>query len=360
MRVLPLSSVVCLVLGLLGSGANTAVATSCSDKVSTGDQSAGISAIEDAACASGGLGCFPEGEQCRFCKVSDSSESSHLLMCTDVQGSKSSSASSSNTESAMQEAMPEATINCASLVSVGDQGVGISATSGATPSCASNGLGCFQSGACRFCQTRTTPQSGAFLKCSDLGVGTSSTTTTTTQAPSTPTSTVASTSTSCATVVQQAGLTGISYVTDSRCNVASPTLPGCTSRSSCRLCRNAKNEANQYLVSCKVLQDQATETSVQTAALQSPDGSNGQSLISAGSDVPAFVMASVGAVALLVVAMVGVMFVKKLRDPALDECLTPDDDGFVGNCMTPHGGHGNTPREGSLVMVVSQSSIVTL
>ncbi|GMF24735.1 unnamed protein product [Phytophthora fragariaefolia] len=388
MRAIHLSSAFFLALAAINAGAVTVTAISCADRVSTGDQSVGITAVEDASCATGGLGCFPDGDQCRFCSPSNStSEITHLMLCSEVPVSGVSS-SEPNTNTQLTEATTtstttgpkEAAIDCVSLVSTGDQGVGISAMPATSPTCAENGLGCFQRGQCRFCQSRQTTQSAPYMKCSRLGGGSTSTNTPSTppsSAPYTPPATVASTSTSCSTVVSRSGLQGISYITEPRCNVASPTLLGCSARTSCRLCRDYKDEANQYLISCVVLKNLgATESAAAGSfakesggAVDTADQSLGKLTVTTevagvetatttGAATIGVVAAIAGVVAVLVVVMMSVMYVKSKRDP-LDDIMTPDDCPG-GDLMTPHGGRGYTPREGSLVMVVSQSSIATL
>ncbi|KAG1684614.1 hypothetical protein DVH05_010669 [Phytophthora capsici] len=349
MRAAHLSSAFVLVLAALITGSSTVSASSCADRVSSGDQSVGITAVEDATCVSGGLGCFPYGDTCRFCKTKDSTVE-HLELCPEI----------STTESPPATTKPpvESGVDCQSLVSVGDQGVGISAEAATNPTCDSNGLGCFQSGQCRFCQTRSTTQSSPYLKCESL-----------TESGSYPPSpTGASTSTTCASVVSRSGLVGISYVSERRCNVASPTLLGCSPRTSCRLCRNYKNEANQYLVSCKVLRDQgATESATANLSGSTTSDKDAGELtvttaaagagVGTASSAGGAIAAVAAVVAVLVVVMMGVMYVKGRR--AYDEPMTPDDCPD-SDLLTPHGGRGYTPREGSLVMVVSQSSIATL
>ncbi|EEY57562.1 sporangia induced predicted protein [Phytophthora infestans T30-4] len=336
MRALQVSSAFFLMLTVLNTG-TTEAATSCADRVSSGDQSVGISAVADTSCTTGGLGCFPSGDQCRFCRTSETSQASHLEFPKVPQ---------------------ESTVACQSFVSVGDQGVGISAVAASNPSCAANGLGCFQSGQCRFCQTRATAQSAPFIRCSSLtGTATTPTSSPTSAPANTPSPTSASTSTTCSSVVSRSGLEGISYVSESRCNVASPTLLGCSARTSCRLCRNFKNEANQYLISCKVLRDQGATESTATNSSSSGTGET-----ESVADTPASVSAPIGAVAavvaLVVVAMMSVMYVKGRRE-SYDEPTTPKD-GPDGDLLTPNDANGYTPREGSLVMVVSQSAIATL
>lgn len=391
MRAIHLSSAFFLVLATINLGTISVTAASCADRVSSGDQSVGITAVEDASCASGGLGCFSDGEQCRFCRPDSSTdnENYHLMLCSEVKVSAVSSSESSaktttttKTKSNLKSTTAttesvEAGIDCLSLVSVGDQGVGISAVAATNPTCAANGLGCFQDGKCRYCQSRETTQSAPYMTCARAGGSSTSTgtsSTTPTSAPAyTPAPTAASTSTSCSTVVSRSGLQSVSYITDSRCNVASPTLVGCSARTSCRLCRDYKNEANQFLVSCQVLKDLGTTESAaagsgKTESVEAADqmtekltvttegAAEGVTATGASAGTTIAVVAAV--VGVLVVVMMSVMYVKGRRD-SLDEIMTPDDCPG-GDLMTPHGGRGYTPREGSLVMVVSQSSIATL
>ncbi|EGZ16213.1 hypothetical protein PHYSODRAFT_510335 [Phytophthora sojae] len=342
MRAIHLSSAFFLVLATINLGTISVTAASCADRVSSGDQSVGITAVEDASCASGGLGCFSDGEQCRFCRPDSSTdnENYHLMLCSESV---------------------EAGIDCLSLVSVGDQGVGISAVAATNPTCAANGLGCFQDGKCRYCQSRETTQSAPYMTCARAGGSSTSTgtsSTTPTSAPAyTPAPTAASTSTSCSTVVSRSGLQSVSYITDSRCNVASPTLVGCSARTSCRLCRDYKNEANQFLVSCQVLKDLGTTESAAAGSGKTESGA-AEGVTATGASAGTTIAVVAAVVGVLVVVMMSVMYVKGRRD-SLDEIMTPDDCPG-GDLMTPHGGRGYTPREGSLVMVVSQSSIATL
>ncbi|OWZ06424.1 Sporangia induced hypothetical protein [Phytophthora megakarya] len=386
MRAISLTSVVFLVLATLSAGKSIGKDTACADRVSSGDQSVGISAVNDPSCSSGGLGCFPSGSQCRFCRVSDTSQADHLTLCSDIK--ISSSSASGSKPSASGSKTNEETIDCLSLVSVGDQAVGISAVAATSPTCTANLLGCFHSGQCRFCQSRATTQSAPYLKCSDVG-GSSTGSTSSTPAPE---ASEASTSTICSSVVSRSGLTGISYVSESRCNVASPTLLGCSPRTSCRLCRNYKNEANQYLISCQVLKGEGeTESATATSDSESSGsgssnsgpmlkaaafassvdnaGENADSLTvstetnsttatSAASSSTGPIAAAAAVVAVLVVVMMSVMYVKGNRDH-LDEPSTPEDYP-EGDLLTPHGSHGYTPREGSLCMVTSCASRVSI
>ncbi|POM74716.1 Hypothetical protein PHPALM_8285 [Phytophthora palmivora] len=142
--------------------------------------------------------------------------------------------------------------SCASRVSVGDQGVGISAIEDA--SCRNGGVGCFPDGNCRYCQTFASPQSNHLIKCSSWT--TQPTSNPSPQRTATPTIvTPISTASDCTAIVKRSSLTGISFVTDNTCNVARPTVMGCTAFTNCRLCRTSKNENNQFLVNCASLQN---------------------------------------------------------------------------------------------------------
>ncbi|KAI9914622.1 hypothetical protein PsorP6_008514 [Peronosclerospora sorghi] len=69
--------------------------------------------------------------------------------------------------------------------------------------------------------------------------------------------------------------------------------------------------------------------------------------------------AVVAIAAVLVVIMVSAMYAKSRRN-LFDECKTRVDAFLCGKLSTPPTGRGCTPREGSLVLVVSQSSFATI
>ncbi|DAZ96392.1 TPA: hypothetical protein N0F65_010759, partial [Lagenidium giganteum] len=124
---------------------------SCAKDVSDGDRAVGVSAVLDAGCVNGGLGCF--GDVCRYCRQTDTPQSHHLLDCASLPLSASSSASS--------PAAP-ALAGCADNVSQGDAAVGISSMGDTT--CAAGGLGCV-SDTCRLCKKQTTPNSAHLFSC---------------------------------------------------------------------------------------------------------------------------------------------------------------------------------------------------
>jgi hypothetical protein len=115
----------------------------CASFVSGGDQSVGISAYVDPTCRQEAfVGCF--GSTCRHCKVKETPQSKVFLDCP--------------------EETPEDLLqNCDSLVSSGDQAVGISAFQ--DPICLKGAFtGCF-GGSCRLCKQKETPQSKIFVNC---------------------------------------------------------------------------------------------------------------------------------------------------------------------------------------------------
>lgn len=211
----------------------------CSTYVSSGDFAVGITAYYDDVCVqNGGLGCF--AAFCRLCKFQNTTKSAHLMECP-LSG-------------ALQT--PELTNSeCANVVPRGDADVGISAY--LEPTCTTSSLnGCFpNSNPCRFCKIRDTIQSANFVVCPG-----------TTPAPvAAPTASIAPVPasaapvTSCDSAVFASGLVSISYVVNSQCWNAQPNLEGCVANTNCQLCRQMKNEENQFLISCKVLQPSRTE-----------------------------------------------------------------------------------------------------
>ncbi|KAF1780929.1 Protein kinase, ATP binding site [Phytophthora cactorum] len=130
-----------------GSGSvGNELSTSCG--ISDGDKAFGIQVVTDIACAAGGLGCF--NDHCRYCKVIDTLKSAHLESCESLGASFPSMA-------------PLTVSTGACYVSSGDAAVGVGGMT--DPSCLYGGIGCFNDH-CRFCQSKTTPQSAQFLLCS--------------------------------------------------------------------------------------------------------------------------------------------------------------------------------------------------
>nr|CCA21042.1 sporangia induced predicted protein putative [Albugo laibachii Nc14] len=208
----------------------------CSTYVSSGDFAAGITAYYDDGCVEkGGLGCF--AAFCRLCRFQNTSKSAHLMVCP-LSGTPQT---------------PELTSSeCANVVPRGDADVGISAYM--EPTCTTSSLnGCFpNSNPCRFCKLWNTIQSANFIACPS----------TTSNPVSTPTPVIPPPApapvASCDAAVSASGLVSISYVVNSQC-YGQPNLEGCVANTNCQLCRQTKNEENQFLISCKVLQPARTE-----------------------------------------------------------------------------------------------------
>ncbi|KAJ8523809.1 hypothetical protein ON010_g17309 [Phytophthora cinnamomi] len=125
--------------------------------LSDGDKNAGIRAIDDSSCASGGLGCF--NDHCRFCKILETPQSSAFENCTAFGADFPTMA-------------PLVASTGACEVSSGDAAVGIAAVT--DDSCLYGGLGCFNDH-CRFCKLTTTAQSTAYLDCTQSTSGSSTT-----------------------------------------------------------------------------------------------------------------------------------------------------------------------------------------
>ncbi|TYZ59670.1 hypothetical protein PybrP1_005463 [[Pythium] brassicae (nom. inval.)] len=160
--------------------AMTAVASTgepCSIVVSPGDADVGIAVVMDASCkTNGGVGCIG-GSVCRYCKKRATPQSQHLTACSDYTSAVSpapvlpaSIPSSGGATAASATATPQvpsapASERCSLVVSLGDAGVGIFiATDAACKS--SGGVGCIGgTSMCRYCKTRSTPQSQHLIDC---------------------------------------------------------------------------------------------------------------------------------------------------------------------------------------------------
>ncbi|EGZ28814.1 hypothetical protein PHYSODRAFT_389324, partial [Phytophthora sojae] len=154
-------------------------ASVCTTTVSSGDAAVGINIVTDTSCSAGGLGCIDN--VCRYCKTTDTPQSSHLNTCPTISAATTAPATISKL--------------CSATVSDGDAAVGISIITDAT--CASGGLGCIDS-VCRYCKTKSTDQSAHLGSCSDYS-STSTTAPTVTTTPAVTTSAPATTSPAVAT-----------------------------------------------------------------------------------------------------------------------------------------------------------------
>ncbi|GAB9472374.1 hypothetical protein Gpo141_00009555 [Globisporangium polare] len=241
------------------------IETNCAGYVLPENREMGFSAEDDPSCLTDNTQCF--AQTCRLCKDVDNGHTKHYTYCDEIKSKRDSTQSSASTKDSsskkknsklksVEAAMASPTgADCASRVSPGDQSAGITAIFDA--SCASGGLGC-QADSCKFCRTSPASASQTYKLCSELtgGAATSTTTSTTTSG--------------CAAAVAVSGMQDVSFVNEPQCQ-RNAQLAGCVAASSCRLCRNAKNEGNQFLVSCKVLREQTTPvTTVMSSAGTEP------------------------------------------------------------------------------------------
>ncbi|KAF1335385.1 hypothetical protein FI667_g1293, partial [Globisporangium splendens] len=182
----------------------TAVPPSREFAVSEGDAAAGVQLITSLDCVKGGLGCYQQ--MCRFCKVWETPQSTHLDRCSkygfhfdrdDIPIGSSLDVTPSPTgdntpASGADNATPSPTNETSTppvdetpapvddtltpvpagldtglcVASEGDIAVGVHGI--AATNCDTDGLGCFLHGACRFCKTAETPQSSQFYTCTSL------------------------------------------------------------------------------------------------------------------------------------------------------------------------------------------------
>lgn len=247
------------------------IEANCASYVLPENKEMGFSAEDDPSCLTDNAQCFEQ--TCRLCKEVANGHTKHYTYCTEIKSKRDSMEAASATDSmeaasamdssskknpklkSIEAAMASPTsAECAARVSPGDQSAGITAIFDA--SCASGGLGC-QANNCKFCRASTASASQTYKLCSEL-TGSASTTPVTT--------TTTGTTSGCVAAVVSSGMQDVSFVTEPQCQT-NARLAGCVAASSCRLCRNAKNEGNQFLVSCKVLREQTTTvTTVMSSA----------------------------------------------------------------------------------------------
>lgn len=237
----------------------------CDGYVVPENKAMGFSAEQDESCLGDNAQCFEQ--TCRLCKAIENGHTKHYSHCADIKSKRKAAqikpASTGDSKKkktnpklkSMEAAMATPTsAECAARVSPGDQGAGITAIYDA--SCASGGLGCLPD-SCKFCRASTVSASQTYKLCSELtGVASTASVTTTTTV----------TTSGCTAAVSNSRMQDVSFVTEPQCQM-NAQLAGCVAASSCRLCRDAKNENNQFLVSCKVLREQTTPvTTVMSSA----------------------------------------------------------------------------------------------
>eukprot|EP00644_Phytophthora_capsici_P003901 jgi/Phyca11/544615/estExt2_Genewise1Plus.C_PHYCAscaffold_150307 len=155
--------------------------------VSDGDAAVGINIVTDTTCANGGAGCIDN--VCRFCKVLNTIQSAAFVDCTSITSHSTGAVATTDAPtnavttaptdaptaaptdaptnapvaaSTDAPATPTSSGACTQTVSDGDAAVGINIVT--DTSCANGGVGCIDN-VCRFCKTRSTDQSAAFLDC---------------------------------------------------------------------------------------------------------------------------------------------------------------------------------------------------
>ncbi|GAB9467896.1 hypothetical protein Gpo141_00005227 [Globisporangium polare] len=247
---------VCAANALLSQGVDAA----CANTVSSGDQGVGISAIDDASCRNGGVGCF--ADVCRYCKTRDTIQSSNFVQCPTFVASPQSVSTSKPAPAsvpvpvsapASTPAVVAPTGTCAATVSVGDQGVGISAVTDA--SCKTGGgVGCRADSVCRFCKTKESTQASQFLWCNSFATFGSTASITTT--PVTPTPTTAPTvapglAPTCASLVSSKNqAVGFSAFKDTTCTTDGTNCFANGGAGPCRYCKTKDTAQCKGVVAC--------------------------------------------------------------------------------------------------------------
>ncbi|KAG1713124.1 hypothetical protein DVH05_028500 [Phytophthora capsici] len=169
------------------TAATPASSGACTQTVSDGDAAVGINIVTDTTCANGGAGCIDN--VCRFCKVLNTIQSAAFVDCTSITSYSTGAVATTDAPtnavttaptdaptaaptdaptnapvaaSTDAPATPTSSGACTQTVSDGDAAVGINIVT--DTSCANGGVGCIDN-VCRFCKTRSTDQSAAFLDC---------------------------------------------------------------------------------------------------------------------------------------------------------------------------------------------------
>lgn len=304
--------------------------------VSDGDAAVGIQLISDPSCAIGGLGCYANA--CRFCKFRTTTQSDHLLSCSQfgIAFGLSSSAGS------VMGTSVNASV-CLETVSQGDTAAGIAFVTDAT--CAQGGLGCYGS-VCRFCQVTSTPQSSHLRNCSDFTTQTP-TPSLQTSAPSSTAITTSPTPTTASHICSVSGgdaVVGISAVVDTTC--ASGGL-GCFS-SSCRFCQARTTLQSQHLLNCTTL-GAPTVTTMKAAAVSSADESTGLDKILEDGTYKWMITAAAGFGVAAMVAMMAFTVkdsIRQLVNSITSEESANDDE--ENPKLNSASGAGNAPTESSI------------
>jgi len=116
----------------------------CRSLVTSGDTEMGISALGDANCQGGGLGCL--STSCRFCKTRSTAQSSHLSNCTELMSTRSLEGFESAAKALVSASEP-----CLALVSGASAAQGVYGFTDKSCSTESKPGQCFTS-SCRACK----------------------------------------------------------------------------------------------------------------------------------------------------------------------------------------------------------------
>lgn len=218
--------------------------TAC--EVSDGDMSYGVRVVDDVGCTNGGIGCY--NDHCRYCKIVDTPKSTQFESCSSFGANFSITGTVTDTSGPCE-------------ISEGDAAVGIAAVTDAD--CLYGGLGCFEDH-CRFCKLNETPESAAFIECSNLNTSTIVTVgTPVTPAPTVAVTAAPSNSSACSFVVTEGdAAVGIRIVTDDSCAGGGV---GCIDEV-CRYCRVVTTVQSAAFTDCQNIAGANVGTEPPTAA----------------------------------------------------------------------------------------------
>ncbi|KAF0718333.1 hypothetical protein As57867_001750, partial [Aphanomyces stellatus] len=130
----------------------------CLEAIDVGNRNQGILAYTDSPCQ--GIGCY--SAKCRYCKLSYSQSNQPFLPCP-FEAKRAANTSLPSTPTATAPIVDNGG-TCPSYVNVGDITAGISAVNDTTCAIDNNSTGCFLS-KCRYCTTRATPASNGLVPC---------------------------------------------------------------------------------------------------------------------------------------------------------------------------------------------------
>lgn len=216
----------------------------CLAAVPAGDRTAGIGAIEDALCELGGVGCF--SPSCRYCRTSLTSQSSHLLPC-------SNDAIRNAVTSPSNGAARDPIDFCWHFVSSGDTSQGLTAIT--DTGCKNGGLGCLSS-TCRFCSVNGSSESSPYMPCAAVS-----------NIPTNQSPAIAIDQDPCRGLASSGDVAvGITAITETSCRTSGGI--GCVT-DSCRYCKSRTTTQSVHLKNCTELVASHLETAPESLLLES-------------------------------------------------------------------------------------------